>query len=91
VGADRALKRLGLATLESVKLVEAGDVEVGGRRIPVSCTVRDALSQVLAAGGAPLAVTDGADVVGAVTLELLGGVLKDGALAEAPSEERAIS
>jgi osmoprotectant transport system ATP-binding protein len=91
VGADRALKRLGLATLESVELADAGAVDVGDRRIPVSCTVRDALSQVLAAGGVPLAVTDGPDVVGAVTLELLGGVLKDGALGETSSEEKALS
>jgi osmoprotectant transport system ATP-binding protein len=92
VGADRALKRLGLATLQSVELLDATTVEVGDRRVSVSCSVRDALSHVLAAGGAPLAVVDGKDeTIGAVTLELLGGLLKDGALAPDESKERALS
>ena len=89
VGADRALKRLGLATLAEVELLDAGAVEVEAGRLPITCTVRDALSQVLAAGGAPLAVIDAeGDRIGVVTLELLGGLLKDGALADAPGEER---
>ncbi len=88
VGTDRALKRLGLATLREVELLDAGAAEVGDRGIPVSCTVRDALSQVLAAGGAPVAVVDGeGEAVGAVTLEMLGGLLKDGALSQTQSEE----
>jgi hypothetical protein len=57
--------------------------------VPVTTTVRDALSQVLAAGGAPLAVTDGEETVGAVTLELLGGLLRDGTLGGTESQERA--
>jgi osmoprotectant transport system ATP-binding protein len=89
VGADRALKRLGLATLAELELLDAGAVEVGAGGLPITCTVRDALSQVLAAGGAPLAVVDAeGDRIGAVTLELLGGLLKNGALADAHSEER---
>ena len=43
--------------------------------------MRDALSQLLAAGGAPLTVVDEKDqVAGLVTLELLGGLLGNGAL-----------
>ena len=89
VGADRALKRLGLETLAGVELVELNGVDVGDRRVPITTTVRDALSQVLAAGGAPLAVVDGEEMVGAVTLELFGGLLRDGALSGTQSEERA--
>ncbi len=96
VGADRALKRLGLATLEEVELLDAANVEVGDRRVPITSTVRDALSQVLAAGGAPLGVVDGdGQLAGSVTLELLGGLLKNGALAAADSRsssaEKALS
>jgi hypothetical protein len=49
--------------------------------VPLSATVRDALSQLLAAGGAPLTVVDEHDhVAGLATLELLGGLLGNGAL-----------
>jgi osmoprotectant transport system ATP-binding protein len=85
VGADRALKRLGLETLAGVELVELSGIDVGDRRVSITTTVRDALSQVLAAGGAPLAVVDGEETVGAVTLELFGGLLRD----DTQSEERA--
>jgi osmoprotectant transport system ATP-binding protein len=89
VGADRALKRLGLSTLAGVELLELDGLEVGDRRVSLSTTVRDALSQVLAAGGAPLAVVDGETTVGAVTLELLGGLLRDGALGKPAERGRA--
>jgi osmoprotectant transport system ATP-binding protein len=89
VGADRALKRLGLETLAGIELTDANGTDVGDRNVPVTTTVRDALSQVLAAGGAPLAVTDGEETVGAVTLELLGGLLRDGTLGGTESQERA--
>ncbi len=89
VGTDRALKRLGLETLAGVKLVELNGIDVGDRRVPITTTVRDALSQVLAAGGAALAVVDGEETVGAVTLELFGGLLRDGTLNGTQSEERA--
>ena len=89
VGADRALKRLGLETLAGVELIEVDGIDVGDRHVPVTTTVRDALSHILAAGGAPLAVVDGEETVGAVTLELLGGLLGDGALRGTESRERA--
>jgi len=80
VGADRALKRLGLATLAEVELIAPN----GSGPIPevqVSATVRDALSKLLAAGGAPLRVIDErGGTVGIATLELLGGLLGNGAL-----------
>jgi osmoprotectant transport system ATP-binding protein len=75
VGADRALKRLGLATLEGLELPSADGVGAAEPRLSITTTRRDALSQVLADGGRPVAVVDGqGKVVGMVTLELLGGL-----------------
>jgi osmoprotectant transport system ATP-binding protein len=78
VGADRALKRLGLATLADVDLAEMnGRPPVG--ELPVSTNVRDALSVVLAAGGEPFKVIgEDGEVLGLATLDAIGGVLKDG-------------
>jgi osmoprotectant transport system ATP-binding protein len=81
VGADRALKRLGLATLADVELVAPNGLQPNGNRISLRASVRDALSQVLASGGAPVTVVDDEDrVAGVATLELLGGLLGNGAL-----------
>jgi osmoprotectant transport system ATP-binding protein len=86
VGADRALKRLGLATLAEVELVADDPARPGNGRVALTSTVRDALSQLLAGGGSPLTVVD-ADgrTAGVVTLELLGGLLRNGALSEEES------
>ncbi len=87
VGADRALKRLGLATLSEIELVPANGNLGEAPRLRAQTTVRDALSQVLARGGTPVAVVDEGDhLLGSVTLELLGGLLGNGALGE--SNER---
>ncbi len=76
VGADRALKRLGLATLREVKLLEPNGAGTGPQRVQLTTTIRDALSQMLADGGGPLTVVDEHDQpAGIVTLELLGGLL----------------
>jgi osmoprotectant transport system ATP-binding protein len=81
VGADRALKRLGLATLRDVTLVAPNGLRPGADRIEIGASVRDALSQLLAGGGRPLTVVDEHDEVsGLLTLELLGGVLSGGDL-----------
>jgi osmoprotectant transport system ATP-binding protein len=83
VGADRALKRLGLSTLAAVQLVAPNGLRPGANRVALTVTVRDALSQLLACGGEPLTVVDEHDrVAGLVTLELLGGVLGDGGLGD---------
>src|SRR5581483_5858996 len=58
VGADRALKRLGLSTLADVELLAPNGAKPGETRLPISTTVRDALSQLLAEGSHPLAVVD---------------------------------
>jgi osmoprotectant transport system ATP-binding protein len=75
VGADRALKRLGLETLADVELLSPNGIPTAGA-VERTATVRDALSKLLAEGGRPLNVIDErGEVVGVVTLELLGGVL----------------
>jgi osmoprotectant transport system ATP-binding protein len=90
VGADRALKRLGLATLADVQLAAANGAPPDGERLPLGTTVRDALSQLLAGGGRPLTVLDErGDVAGLVTLELLGGLLGEGDAALDPAERAA--
>jgi osmoprotectant transport system ATP-binding protein len=78
VGADRALKRLGLATLADVKLPPLNGDRVAAD-VPETMSVRDALAAVLAAGGRPLRVLgeDGA-VRGLATLDVIGHVLEDG-------------
>jgi osmoprotectant transport system ATP-binding protein len=83
VGADRALKRLGLATLADVELAPADGPPANGERVALDATVRDALSAVLAGGGLPVTVVDSeGHATGVVTLELLGGLLRNGALSE---------
>jgi len=76
VGADRALKRLGLETLAEVELLAADGSAVAGT-VSRDSTVRDALSQLLAQGGRPLRVVDerGREV-GRVNLELFAEVLR---------------
>jgi osmoprotectant transport system ATP-binding protein len=87
VGADRALKRLGLSTLQEVRLLAPNGVPTGTQRVHLSATVRDALSQMLADGGGPLTVVDDHDQpAGIVTLELLGGLLAGNGLD--PDKER---
>jgi osmoprotectant transport system ATP-binding protein len=78
VGADRALKRLGLTTLAEVQLTKMNGHRPAGE-IAVTTNVRDALSAVLAAGGEPLTVVaaDG-EVLGLATLEAIGHLFKNG-------------
>src|SRR5579863_911491 len=84
VGGDRALKRLGLATLEDVKLPPMnGDKPAGD--VPVTMSVRDALAAVLAAGGQPLRVLgEDGEVRGLATLEAIGHVF-DGSSGRLPA------
>jgi osmoprotectant transport system ATP-binding protein len=76
VGADRALKRLGLSTLADVQLQSSNGGSSAGT-VTRATTVRDALSKLLAEGGNPLTVVDDeGNEIGVVTLELLGRVLR---------------
>ena len=74
VGADRALKRLGLTRLAELELAPA--VANGLPRVPASATARDALSLMLSEGGDRLLVVDddGQDA-GVVTLQHVSGLL----------------
>jgi len=86
VGADRALKRLGLSTLADVELLAPNGHH--GEPVGLHTSVRDALSILLAHGGAPLAVADeDGSPAGTVTLELLGGLLGNGSLHEHPPQK----
>ena len=80
VGADRALKRLGLSTLADLELLAPNGHPADRDRLTLETSVRDALSLLLAAGGEPLGVQDDeGHPAGTVTLELLGGLLGSGA------------
>jgi osmoprotectant transport system ATP-binding protein len=59
VGADRALKRLGLTTLADIELVQPNGLRPGTDRVSLQTSVRDALSLLLSNGGRPLTVIDG--------------------------------
>jgi osmoprotectant transport system ATP-binding protein len=86
VGDDRALKRLGLATLEDVELISPNG-DRPQQNVARTTTVRDALSAILAHGGGPVGVTDArGELTGIATLELLGGLLGRGGLAPQPAE-----
>jgi osmoprotectant transport system ATP-binding protein len=77
VGADRALKRLALATLADVRLADVSPPNGSGQRVPDSMTLRDALSALLNAGGQSLTVIDGSGrLAGEFTLELAATVLQ---------------
>jgi osmoprotectant transport system ATP-binding protein len=86
VGADRGIKRLSLTKLSELKLLEPNGTKPGALRAPPQTTVRDALSMILTANGAPLAVVDGDDagddeggerVQGLLTLGLIERLLAD--------------
>ncbi len=87
VGADRGIKRLSLTTLAELKLIEPNGTKPGALRALAQTSVRDALSMILTANGAPLTVIDGDDrVQGLLTLSLIERLLADEAAA-APSDE----
>jgi osmoprotectant transport system ATP-binding protein len=75
VGADRALKRLGLSTLADLKLLPLdGNSPVA--QVERTASIKDALSALLAEGGKPLRVVDeNGKPAGVVTLKLLGEFL----------------
>jgi osmoprotectant transport system ATP-binding protein len=75
VGADRALKRLSLISVGELDLDPADDAR-GFAEIPTTQSVRDALAQLLSAGGRPLTVIDERGAVrGLVTLQAIERLL----------------
>jgi osmoprotectant transport system ATP-binding protein len=83
VGADRGIKRLSLTTLGELKLLEPNGLRPGALRASPQTSVRDALSMILTANGAPLTVVDDNDehVRGLLTLGLIERLLNDEASA----------
>jgi osmoprotectant transport system ATP-binding protein len=88
VGADRALKRLGLSTLAEIELAQPNGTQPNGDTVPLATSVRDALSLLLSNGGRPLTVLDGdggggdgrgtdARVAGLLTLETVSELLDE--------------
>jgi osmoprotectant transport system ATP-binding protein len=78
VGADRGIKRLSLTRLDEMKLLEPNGTKPGALRAAAQTSVRDALSMIITANGAPLTVVDGEDhVQGLLTLSLIEQLLSD--------------
>jgi len=78
VGADRGIKRLSLTTLGEMKLLEPNGTKPGALRAGAKTSVRDALSMIITADGAPLTVVDENDrVKGLLTLSLIEQLLAD--------------
>jgi osmoprotectant transport system ATP-binding protein len=90
VGADRALKRLGLTTLADLELAPPNGLRANGESVELSTTVRDALSLLLSNGGRPLTVLDdhgdsdgdgdgdgGRHVAGVLTLDAVSALLDE--------------
>jgi osmoprotectant transport system ATP-binding protein len=92
VGADRALKRLGLTTLADLELAPPNGLRANGQSVELSMTVRDALSLLLSNGGRPLTVLDdggdgdgdgdgggdgGRHVAGVLTLDAVSALLDE--------------
>jgi osmoprotectant transport system ATP-binding protein len=73
VGADRALKALGLSTLGDIELLPTSNGSTPPATLELGTSLRDALAAILADGGRAQGVkgADGA-AVGVVSLELLG-------------------
>jgi osmoprotectant transport system ATP-binding protein len=74
VGRDRALKRLSLARLSDLELASVNGSHPA-LRLPATMSVRDALSQMLAAEGGDALVVDGERELGVVTLQAVAGLV----------------
>jgi osmoprotectant transport system ATP-binding protein len=78
VGADRGIKRLSLTRLDEMKLLEPNGTKPSALRAPARTSVRDALSMIITANGAPLTVVDDENrVEGLLTLSLIEQLLAD--------------
>jgi osmoprotectant transport system ATP-binding protein len=78
VGADRGIKRLSLTRLDEMRLLEPNGTRPGALRAPARTSVRDALSMIISANGAPLTVVDDDDKAeGLLTLSLIEQLLTD--------------
>ncbi|SHF53456.1 osmoprotectant transport system ATP-binding protein [Jatrophihabitans endophyticus] len=88
VGQDRGLKRLALSTLEHIELDRSATSSAAERvTVPVTSTLRDALSVLITESADSLAVTgsDGS-VIGTVGIEQINRALRQGASQESEAE-----
>jgi CBS domain containing-hemolysin-like protein len=74
VGADRALKRLALASLRDLELLSLNGARPS-LRLPAEMSVRDALSEMLAADGSDAVVVDAGRELGIVTLKAVADLV----------------
>src|SRR3954447_9356473 len=77
VGSDRALKRLALSRLRDLDLAAADGAPNGKLRLPADMSVRDGLSAMLAAGGAPAVVVDDERELGVVSVQAIADLLAE--------------
>jgi osmoprotectant transport system ATP-binding protein len=79
VGADRALKRLALASLADLDLDPAVEAADGSLSVPIDTSLRDALSLMLSHDGRPLTVIDEhGRTAGVASVELVSQALSRG-------------
>jgi osmoprotectant transport system ATP-binding protein len=79
VGADRALKRLALASLADLELGPPAEATDGGLSATIDTSLRDALSLMLSHDGRPLTVIDERGrTAGVATVELVSQALSGG-------------
>jgi osmoprotectant transport system ATP-binding protein len=71
VGADRALKRLALARVGDLELLESSSVAPDSPTLTPETSLRDALSLILSEDGRPLPVTENGELLGHVSVELV--------------------
>src|SRR4051794_16415578 len=77
VGSDRALKRLALSRLRDLDLAATNGTREAQLRLPADMSVRDGLSAMLAADGAPALVVDDGNELGVVSVEAIAGLLAE--------------
>ncbi|HZO35964.1 MAG TPA: ABC transporter ATP-binding protein [Solirubrobacteraceae bacterium] len=77
VGADRALKRLGLRSVADVALEPWDGVRAPEPSIPRGANLRDALSELLGTGGDLVVVDDHGAAVGVLTLAAVSALIGD--------------
>jgi osmoprotectant transport system ATP-binding protein len=77
VGSDRALKRLALSRLRDLDLAALTGAPNGKLRLPADMSVRDGLSAMLAADGAPAVVVDDERELGVVSVQAIADLLAE--------------
>src|ERR1043166_8468192 len=71
VGADRALKRLALARVGDLELLDSSSLAPDSPTLTPETSLRDALSLILSEDGRPLPVVENGELLGYVSVELV--------------------